>query len=165
MPALRAFALAALAPVISAAGGLRDDPSRGGMELVRVNTTLHEFAASTGGFLGGHFDRDDFESIAADHLVIWATDKQLALMDASGIRSSSHPDVGALNFEIEKSRNYTDTPGEVPAWDEYCGYECMTARLTEMQETCRFPFELVSIGSSVEGRQLWAAKVSGGMLR
>jgi hypothetical protein len=52
-----------------------------------------------------------------------------------------------------------DFSGQPPAWDEYCGYECMTIRMAEMELGCRFPFELVSIGRSVQGRELWAAKI------
>ena len=126
---------------------------------MRVNATLGAFAAATGGYGAGVFDRDDFESIAPDHLVLWATPAHLAAMEAAGLRSAPHPDVGGLSFRAEKMRGYMDTPGQVPAWDEYCGYECMTERLAELVEECRFPFELVSIGDSVQGRNIWAAKL------
>lgn len=148
--------------MLEAAGssaGLRDDPTRLNTSLVRVNSTLHEFAHATGGFLSGHFDRDDFESIAPDHIVLWASEKQLQVMEGAGLRSSSHPDIGALSFAAEKARNYRDTKGQLPAWDEYCGYECMTARMSELNAECRFPFELISIGQSVQGREIWAARI------
>jgi hypothetical protein len=64
-PTMRLFAIAAAASAMlastsaAAAVSLRDDPTRDGTRLVRVNQTLHEFADATGGYLAGHFDRDD----------------------------------------------------------------------------------------------------------
>jgi hypothetical protein len=161
---MRAVACLAAAWIASASasasdGGLRDDPTRHGTKLVRVNRTIHEFAGATGGFLAGHFDRDDFESIALDHVVLWASEPQLRVMDAAGLRSLPHPDVGALSFAAEKARGYMDKAGEEPEWDEYCGYDCMTERLTLLADECRFPFELFSIGESVQGRTLWGVKL------
>lgn len=144
---------------MTGAEGLRDDPTRTGTTLVRVNHTLYEFAAATGGFLAGHFDRDDFESIAPDHVVLWASGEQLRVMHDVGVRSVPHPDIGAISFAEEKARGYMDTAGEEPEWDQYCGYECMTERLRLLEQECHFPFELSSIGESVQGRNLWAVKV------
>ena len=139
--------------------GLRDDPTRRGTTLVRVNHTLHGFAAATGGFAAGHFDRDDFESIGPDHVVLWASAAHLVLMHDAGVHSLPHPDIGAISFAEEKARAYVDKAGEEPEWDQYCGYECMTERLARLEQECRFSFELHSIGVSVQGRNLWAAKV------
>ena len=100
-----------------------------------------------------------FESIALDHVVLWATETQLQVMDGAGLRSSSHPDIGALSFAAEKDRAYRDTKDEEPEWDQYCGYDCMTERLSELNADCRFPFELISIGQSVQGREIWAVRV------
>ena len=114
MPAaLHASVFAALAALI-AAEGLRDDPSRDGTRLVRVsNVTLGAFAAATGGYLGGHFDRDDFESIGSDHLIIWATPAHLELMRIAGFAGRPEQDVGAINLAAEKKRDYRDAAGKV----------------------------------------------------
>eukprot|EP01052_Picozoa_sp_SAG31_P033099 SAG31_NODE_3699_length_3976_cov_2.373227_1_plen_365_part_00 len=126
-----------------------------------VNASLSEFSARTGGYLGTPFGREDFESISTDHLVIWAAQTHKDAIAAAGYKWGPAKDVSAGTFAAEKARGYMDK--EEPDWTEYCGYECMTARMGALaaEGGCAYPLELVSIGQSVQGRELWVVTVGG----
>lgn len=56
-----------------------------------------------------------------------------------------------------------DTPNAEPIWTEYCGYECMTARLSALIGSggCSFPVQLYNIGETVQKRKIWVLKIGG----
>jgi hypothetical protein len=147
-----------LALVQPALGCCRGDPSR---TLVAVNASLHTVAARTGGWHGGVFDRDDFESVWNDRVEIWATQGHIEALHSAGLRTAPTIDTAQLTFEAEKAAAYMDIPGEEPDWTQYCGYECMTERLSGLaaEGGCQFDFELINIGQSVQGRSIWAFKI------
>ena len=123
MSANTVAALLAVAATTATALGRQhvDEPrADGNRRLVTVNTSLDAFAARTGGYNGPDivFGREDFESISADRLTIWAAGQQLDQIAAAGFKWTAAEDIGAASFAAEKSRRYMDKSGEEPDWTE-----------------------------------------------
>jgi len=147
-------------PVVD--GSLRFDPHR---TLVAVPENIDTMLALEHKITNGTgFERHDFESIFEDRVEIWASAEHLEHLTSHKVTFSKTTDVGAKNFADEMNRpggRYMDTVGADPVWDEYCGYDCLTARFAELAAVggCQFPFELYNIGSTVNGRDIWVAKI------
>jgi hypothetical protein len=138
-----------------ATASFRFDSSR---TLIRVNATLHELLAKEEG--EPVFAREHFEAIHHDNVEVWADKTHIAHLKKHGFDHAPTGDIGAINFEQEMKNRYMDTAGEEPSWTEYCGYDCMTARLTTMnQGGCGFDFSLETIGKTVDGYEIWVVKV------
>mmetsp|Transcript_17284 Transcript_17284/g.45065 ORF Transcript_17284/g.45065 Transcript_17284/m.45065 type:complete len:403 (-) Transcript_17284:195-1403(-) len=141
-------------------GSYRFDPAR---TLVEIPTSLDRLVAKADPSRSV-FGRDDFESVEHRSVQLWATQEQLRALNASGLEWAKGVDHSAAAYAAEMNRaggRYMDTAGEEPVWSEYCGYECMTARLAELAAVggCEFPFELYNIGTTTDRRDIWVAKV------
>lgn len=135
-----------------------------------ANRTLVSIDASIDAILAAEpaaapvFQRDDFEAIRLDKVEVWATKAHLNHLRVHKLAFRPTDDLGARSFAAEMNRTsgrYTDNAGAEPNWAEYCGYSCMAGRMAEMSANggCEFPFELFNIGTTVDGRDLWVAKV------
>lgn len=89
-------------------------------------------------------NRTDLESLARDpNVVIVSTE---AIEETKGLSDYYHPFVGAIDFPAEDSAFHT--------------YDEALAALTELAHTHESLVELFSIGKSIEGRDIWAIKIT-----
>jgi len=104
-------------------------------------------------------DRDDFESITDDHVVVWIHSSQTVdEMRRLGLNvTENYPDETRMNaWEAKKrSASYSDKPGAEPDWTYYCNYNCLVSRLNEIVATCPNIASLRSIGKTVRNRDIW----------
>jgi len=151
-------AVLVLAVAGAASASYRFDPNRTLISIDLGMDALLELEPAT-----QIFERADFEAVRERNIEIWATDSHLKHLRLSKVAFRSTPDIGAATFadEMNRTARYTDPVGAEPNWAEYCGYDCMVGRLAEMAANggCEFPFELENIGQSVNGRDIWVAKI------
>lgn len=102
------------------------------------------------------FDRDeDFEILAPDDVLVWASKEQRNALEQSGFSPVPGVDPSA-SFDVVQMTNYTYSSG-TQDWSQYCGYDCMTARLQDISAECGYTLE--SVGQSVQGREIWVMTV------
>mmetsp|Transcript_56694 Transcript_56694/g.165897 ORF Transcript_56694/g.165897 Transcript_56694/m.165897 type:complete len:415 (-) Transcript_56694:61-1305(-) len=141
--------LAALASVCAA---FRGDPSR---QLVKVLAPFGELRRAL-----THADRDDFEGIYEDHVILWANATHIADLKANSLSFEWAEDAGASAHLKERARQYRDgPPGTPPDWAQSCGYECLSQRLQGLAESCKYPIQVTSIGTTAYKRNMWAVKI------
>mmetsp|Transcript_48172 Transcript_48172/g.111604 ORF Transcript_48172/g.111604 Transcript_48172/m.111604 type:complete len:397 (+) Transcript_48172:113-1303(+) len=125
-------------------------------QLIAVNSSFGDLRSVL-----GHADREDFEAIFHDHVVVWANQSQMAELEHFRVPFREVDNDAYNNFLKHRRQPYHDEEGREPNWGRYCGYNCLSERLRALARDggCEFPLELQSIGSSCEDRHIWAVKV------
>jgi hypothetical protein len=104
-------------------------------------------------------DRDDFEEIFQHRLKLWVNKAQKKDLAAANLTFTPTVDESESVFLAAKIADYHHTKDVEPDWTQYCSYACHLERMADHEENCVLPFEREMIGTSADGREIWAMKI------